>query len=360
MRLTELRLENLRNISGADLETDSPFIVVGGDNAAGKTTLLESIHLILAGRSFRTREWSKLISHEKNACMATAKIGSNFVGASRTRGQPPVHRLNGEDVQLSDVAKQFPLQMFDNGIFELFEGAPKYRRQLLDWGLFHVKHDFYNLWRRYNHGLKQRNALLKFQNPGRPDNAQLDVWDAELTETGLFLSSARAEYAALLLEQCSKSELLEDVEINFSYFNGWSDMHSGFEEALKVSRAKDIQYKRTTVGPHHSDLRIKANTKKAGDILSRGQKKLAGFAVKIEQVKMYNAQSNSKCLLLCDDFAAELDTSNQKQIMDCIGTLCGDGGSQVFITAIEPEPILSMLKQPDLAKVFHVKQGRFV
>lgn len=356
MRLTQLRLENLRNISGADLETDSPFVVIGGGNAAGKTTFLESIHLLLAGRSFRTREWSKLIAHDQNTCQATARIDSSFVGASRTRGQQPVHRLNGEDVQLSKVAKEFPVQLFDNSIFELFEGAPGYRRQLLDWGLFHVKHDFFERWRRYNHALKQRNALLKQQLPKQQLVGQLDVWDVELIESGNYLSSARSEYAQQLLQLCSQNELLKEIEIDLSYFSGWAESYSGFERAIKASRDRDIQYKRTTVGPHHSDLKIKANTKKAGDVLSRGQKKLAGFAIKIEQVKMYNSRSKSKCLLLCDDFAAELDTGNQKQILDCIGSL----GSQIFITAIEPEPILSMLKQPDLAKVFHVKHGRFV
>jgi len=356
VRITQLRLENLRNISGAELATDSPFIIVGGNNAAGKTTVLESIHLVLAGRSFRTREWNKVIAHDKDTCMVTAQIGEAFVGASRTRGQQPAHRLNGEDVQLSSVAKKFPVQLFDNSIFELFEGAPKYRRQILDWGLFHVKHEFYNAWRRYNHALKQRNALLKQQANREVDHSQLDVWDAELAHSGESISSARAEYAESLLQQCSKSALLGDIEMGFSYFKGWPDSQSGLAEALQTSREKDILYKRTTVGPHHSDLKIRANTKKAGDVLSRGQKKLAGFAVKIEQVKMYNSLSDSKCLLLCDDFAAELDTKNQKQILDCIDAL----GSQVFITAIETGPILSMLKQPELVKVFHVKHGEFV
>lgn len=353
MRITQLRLSGLRNISGAELETDSPFVVIDGDNAAGKTTLLESIHLLLAGRSFRTREWTKLISHDANECMTTAKIGEDFVGTSRTRGELPVYRVNGESVQLSVIAKQFPVQLFDNSIFDLFEGAPKYRRQLLDWGLFHVKHDFFDIWRRYNHALKQRNALLK---QGRVDHFQLDIWDAELVQSGEQLSIARSEYAAVLLEQCSRSELLGDIEMHLSYFQGWPETQTSLHAALKNARDKDIQYKRTTVGPHHSDLKIRMNTKKAGDILSRGQKKLAGFAVKIEQVKMYNAQSDFKCLLLCDDFAAELDTNNQEQILDQIDKL----GSQVFLTAIESAPILSMLNGPKLAKVFHVKQGEIV
>lgn len=361
MRISELRLSNLRNILGAELETDSPFVVIGGSNAAGKTTLLESIHLLLAGKSFRTREWTKLIHHSESSCLATAKIviaeHKHFIGCSRSRGEEPIHRLDGEDVRLSVMAKKFPIQLFDNSVFDLFEGSPKHRRQLLDWGLFHVKHDFYDVWRKYNHALKQRNALLKQTQGIDHLHLQLDVWDAELANSGEYLSQARAEYAKQLLEQCADQELLSDIEMGFQYFRGWPEsLPSSLAEALKANRAKDIQYKRTNMGPHHCDLKIDVRSRKAGDVLSRGQKKLAGFAIKIQQVKMYNCLSDSKCLLLCDDFAAELDTDNQKQILDQMRHL----DSQVFITAIDSQPILSMLDQPGLAKVFHVKQGEFV
>lgn len=366
MRITELRLNNLRNILGAELETDSPFVVIGGSNAAGKTTLLESIHLLLAGRSFRTREWSKLINHNQSSCMATAKIiqtasvddvsaegVSHFVGCSRARNQEPVHRLDGEQVKLSQVAKKFPIQLFDNSLFDLFEGAPSYRRQLLDWALFHVKPDFYPNWKKYNHALKQRNALLKSKSI---DSLQLNIWDAELAESGERLSQARSEYADQLRASCAEQELLNEIDIRFTYNRGWPESAASLSDALLANREKDIQYKRTGVGPHHSDLKIDAQSKRAGDVLSRGQKKLAGFAIKIQQVKMYNSQTESTCLLLCDDFAAELDTDNQKQILDQIRHL----DSQVFITAIDPKPIVAMLEQPDLTKVFHVKQGEFV
>ena len=354
MRITRFRLENLRNISGAELETDSPFVVIGGDNAAGKTTLLEAIHLLLAGRSFRTREWSKLIAQDAGTCLVTAQIGTHFLGARRTRGEQPEHRLNGEDVQLARIARQFPIRLFDHSIFDLFEGAPRHRRQLLDWGLFHVKHDFYGLWQRYNHALKQRNALLK--KIGLVDSEHLDVWDQELVLTGDFLSAARLEYASSLLANCAKSDLLEDIEIGFSYFPGWAESYTCFADALKGARDRDMRYRRSTVGPHHADLKIRMKSRKADDILSRGQKKLTGFAIKIEQVRMYNSQSDAKCLLLCDDFAAELDTHNQKQILDGIAAL----GSQVFITMIDPALLLNMFDKPECVKVFHMKQGAFV
>lgn len=352
MRITQLGLTNWRNISGAELETDSPFVIVGGENASGKTTLLESIHLLLAGRSFRTREWSKVISHQANQGLVTAKIGEDFLGVSRVRGELAQQRLNGSDAQVSDIARKFPIQLFDNNLFDLFEGPPKYRRQLLDWGLFHVKQDFFDIWRRYRHALKQRNALLRDQRSTVP--SELDAWDLELALAGQRLSEMRAEYAAELLDGCVASKLLKDIEISFSYFQGWPGEDS-LLNALRHSRAKDLQYKRTTMGPQHSDLKIRVSAKKAGDILSRGQKKLAGFAIKIEQVRMYNQQSDSKCLLLCDDFSAELDANNQKQILDQIEEL----GSQVFVTAIEAATIVSMLKNPEHAKVFHVKQGQF-
>lgn len=355
MQIDKVSLTGFRNIKRADLETGSPFVVIGGHNAAGKTSVLEAIYLALAGRSFRTREWTKLINYESSEAVVTVVIGDNFVGASRSKGRKPQHRLNGDQVSLSRVAKTFPIQLFDTGLFEIFEGSPSYRRQLIDWALFHVKPAFYSVWKSYHQALKQRNGLLKEGGLASTMLSELDSWDRELIKYGELLSEYRALYTQELLVRCSGNSLLEGIDLKIDYFSGWPKSTGSLAESLNASRQRDIKYKRTTVGPHQSDLKITANTKKAGDSLSRGQKKLAGFAIKLEQVKMYNAQSDSTCLILCDDFAAELDIDNQKKILNYIADL----KSQVFMTVIETNTLLSIIPNPEKAKVFHVKQGLF-
>ena len=355
MRIKRLGLTNFRNIKGADLDTDSPFVIISGDNAAGKTSVLEAVHLLLAGRSFRTRESSKLISHGETETFVQARIGPNQLGTRRSTSEPATYRLDGHNSTIPEIARQFPAQIFDNRMFELFEGPPKLRRQLLDWGVFHVKHDFYLQWQTYQHALKQRNALLK---QTRMDKQQIDAWNQELIRYGTLLHEQRNNYAEQLVDMCKTSELLEDMQLGFSYFPGWNIReYNDYESALLSASSRDYQYKRTTVGPHHADFRIQLQSKKAGDVLSRGQKKLAGFGVKLAQVKMYNGATTNKCILLCDDFPAELDENNQKRILAYMRQL----GTQVFITSIESEKIQQFLTGgPENQILFHVKQGEVI
>ncbi len=354
MSIRQLGLTNFRNIKGADLETDSPFIIVSGGNAAGKTSILEAIHLLLAGRSFRTRESSKLISHGESQTFVRARIGQHNLGTSRSTSEPAVYRQNGEHITIPEVARQFPIQVFDNRLFELFEGPPRIRRQMLDWGVFHVKHDYYVYWQSYQHAIKQRNALLK---KSKVDIGQLEAWDQELIRYGYLLHEERNRYAELLVQACENSELLQELHLGFSYFPGWNVReHPNYKEALMAARPRDLQYKRTTVGPHQADLRIQLQTRKAGDILSRGQKKIAGFGIKLAQVKMYNDVINKTCILLCDDFPAELDDENQKRILNHMRDL----ENQVFVTSIDSQQIQKHLAGcPDnFLTLFHVKQGQ--
>ena len=356
MSIRRLELTNFRNIKGADLVTDSPFVVISGDNAAGKTSILEAVHLLLAGRSFRTRESSKLIAHGENQTFVSAHIDQHQLGTSRSLNEPAVYRLDATTTTIPEIARQFPAQIFDNRIFELFEGPPRLRRQLLDWGVFHVKQEFYLHWQAYQHAVKQRNALLKNT---QIDHRHIQAWDQELIRHGQILHEERNNYASQLAKSCEENELLQDLDLRFSYFPGWNVReHQAYSDALfAASRSRDLQYKRTTVGPHQADLRIQLQSRKAGDVLSRGQKKLAGFGIKLTQVKMYNDALDKKCILLCDDFSAELDINNQKRILNYMYEL----GSQVFITAIEPQQIQKLLVNcPKSMQLFHVKQGRVV
>ena len=355
MRIKRLTLTNFRNIKGADLDTDGPFIIIFGDNAAGKTSVLEAAHLLLAGRSFRTRESSKLISHGESETFVQARIDQHQLGTSRSTAEPAAYRLDGRNSTIPEIARQFPVQIFDNRMFELFEGPPRLRRQLLDWGVFHVKHDFYLHWQTYQHAVKQRNALLK---KTRPDKQQIEAWDRELIRYGALLHEQRSSYAEQLAEKCRTSKLLEDMELAFSYFPGWNIReHRDYASALNAACSRDFQYKRTTAGPHQADFRIQLQSKKAGDVLSRGQKKLAGFGVKLAQVKMYNDATDNKCILLCDDFPAELDENNQKRILAYMRQL----ETQVFITSIESQKIQHFLTGgPEEQILFHVKQGEVI
>src|SRR5687768_16690407 len=178
MHITRLEIARLRRFDAVHLAPGPGLNLLVGDNGAGKTSVLEAIHLMGYGRSFRGRARDGLVRQGADALEVFVEWPE---GAGRARraglrhsGQDWQGRLDGEPVaQLGDLCAALAVVTFEPGSHALLGGGSEPRRRLLDWGLFHVEPEFLNLWRRYARALKQRNALLK---TGAGDG-QLDAWE---------------------------------------------------------------------------------------------------------------------------------------------------------------------------------------
>ena len=199
--LQRFHLHQFRNYRDQSFVPDPAVTVVTGENGSGKTSLLEAIYLLGAGRSFRTSRLSSLVMTDRNDCTLFAEIesdqGNRRVGIKRDRQSLLDARLDGERVSgLSDIARLFPVQVLHPGTVELVEGGSSARRRYLDWAMFHVEHEFIEEWRRLRGAVDQRNRLLK-----KPalKLRELVVWDRQVAESSARIDALRRRHLPLLI-----------------------------------------------------------------------------------------------------------------------------------------------------------------
>jgi DNA replication and repair protein RecF len=366
MRLTRLQLTGVRRLVDVGLRPAPGINLITGDNGAGKTSLLEGLHLLAYGRSFRGRVRDGLIRTGSEAVEVFAEWREDVGGRMRRAGlRHSGHRwegrLDGETVsQLGELCAALAVVTFEPGSHALVTGGGEPRRRLVDWGLFHVEQgrrggndreaDFFLLWRRYARALKQRNALLK----ARARDSQLEAWDHELAETGEPLTRHRQAYLDTLepLLQTMVAELVPSLGLPHLVFQpGWSRDNLSLADALLLARDRDLANGFTSVGPHRADWRIDYAALPGREMLSRGQAKLSALAILLAQAEHHAQASGEWPVVALDDLASELDLNHQRRVLDRLVM----SGAQVFITGTEASATLSEL-QADVA-MFHVERG---
>ena len=261
-------------------------------------------------------------------------------------------RLNGsKQTSFVPLANLDPLQVIAPELINLIDGGPLVRRQMLDWGVFHVEHRFHDEWKLLQKSLRQRNALLR---RGRNiDLAQLDAWDEKLVSVAEKLHSMRSHHFALFLpyvqQLLSSFEFSDDI--SFEYLSGWNN-EADYREQLYQAREVDQLRGYTTIGPHKADIKIKLGNSLAKEICSRGQKKLLSSMLKLAQIQMLRELNNKTCLVLVDDLPSELDEKHCRLLCEILETM----QSQVFVSCIESDDLVSYINMEE-SKLFHVEHG---
>ena len=352
MFIDKLSVKNLRNISKADLQLNKKTNIIIGENAAGKTTLLESIDILSRGKSFRTNKTENLVKRGQEAFYVGATLSDSKrkleieKGKSRTR----IIIDNKEERKQSALAEGLAVQAIHPHSHLLIEGPPSERRAFLDWGLFHVEHKFRDVSLKYNKVLRQRNEALRSldKNQGR--------WMEELASIGQELSQLRNNYVCdikLYLEQ-TKEHIMPEYDLGFAYFQGWDEKKS-LLEALHDKKDKDFERGYTSQGPQNADLKILLNNAEAHRICSRGQQKLIANIMLLSQSKGFFEVKKYPSIILVDDLSAELTLEMQEKILERLF----ETKSQIFLTALNDSVLADILSEME-ANVFHVEHGEIV
>jgi len=359
MQIRRIVLQQLRRFDAVELRPQPGLNLLTGDNGAGKTSVLEALHLMAYGRSFRGRVRDGLVQQGRDALEVFVEWDElqgdhgpvrRKAGLSHS-GHEWKGRLDGEDVsQLGTLCAALAVVTFEPGSHALVSGGGEPRRRFLDWGLFHVEHDFLNLWRRYSRALKQRNALLK--QGGSP--RMLDTWDHELAEAGEPLTGRRQQYLDRLQDRAVAvaADVAPQLGIEGLMLSpGWRRHEFSLADALLLSRDRDRQAGYTSVGPHRADWSVQFSAIHGREALSRGQAKLTALACLLAQAEDYAAQRGHWPVIALDDLASELDRTHQARV---IGRLL-KAPAQLFLTATETP---SALQNGVPITRFHVEHGQ--
>jgi DNA replication and repair protein RecF len=332
--IQRLTLIGLRNLASLELTCDNTApVLITGANGAGKTAILEGIHLLASGRSFRESRLQRLQQWQADQVTLFAQVnnrqGSQQLGWQRHKSETRL-RLNGENARTqAELAWHLPVQVFSPESHDLLIHGSTERRRFLDWGAFYQHPQFLLAWRHYQHALRQRNHALRQQAPDK----EVALWHAPLWQAAEQVDAARQSYCRALSATVAAfapqiSDSLNDISL--SYHRGWRE-----DESLPDIWAQQIEHDRqlgyTQAGPHRADLKLRSQGRDALSIFSRGQQKLLALTLMLSQAKLLSESINESPILLLDDLPAELDATHRQRVLAVLPQL----NAQVFLTATD-------------------------
>lgn len=327
MFLKTLYLRNFRNYTEAEVEFDPKCNVLHGDNAQGKTNLLEAIYLIATGRSFKTLRIEELIQHGqsffyiealviKDLISQTVKL--SFDGESR-RVQTNANTYNS----FHHLLGLLPSVLYTPGDTELITGSPVLRRRFFNLHLAQSDPLYVHHLSRFWRAMKQRNCLLRMRN-----EQDLECWETEMVHSAAYLYRTRAEMVQELKEPLlNASQVLSGYQesLELRYQPSYAPDH--YAAQLKKNRPREVQLGLTLTGPHRDELILAINGKPARLFASEGQKKTAIAALRLAEWERLCRRAEGTALMGIDDFGLHLDNPRQQYLCDKLGGL-----GQVFLT----------------------------
>lgn len=350
MKLERVQISQFRNILEAQIPCHTHLNVITGVTGAGKTSFLEALYLLSTGQSFRTRETLTLIAQGYDSFTIFAETEQNHrISIQKSLYSPTIGHLNGQAcVARSELASFLPSQFVYQDIFEIIDAGPSVRRALLDWGLFHVEHNYHALWNDYRRVVKQRNSLLR----QRASKQQISPWSLKLSELSSKIDALRQTYfETIKIAFEETNQKLSEMACELNYYRGWDRKNEGksLEKILEESYARDCLSQYTHYGAHHADLSIVSKNHKVKQFLSRGQQKALLIALKLAQIKIIN----KSCIILLDDITSELDSNHISRLMNYLNTV----DAQIYLSAREVDLAYLNLENHSHSK-FICTQGR--
>ncbi len=356
MWIDNLKVNNCRLLDDIKIVLSKDLNIILGENASGKTSLLESLSLLSSGKSFRTSHINNVISHNESAVLVSARLNfenkSSQIGIEKSNSKTRI-RINKQDVySQAELSRHLPITIMHPESIELITGSPSYRRSFIDWVTFYLCPEFHEQWKSYRHILKQRNLCLK----DPKHKYALPKWTDELIQLQPSITNFRIKAITKLKKELTKvsKELLGEDKVELIFNNGFPlDLELDRESLKQFYSQKeeyDIRLKRTSSGVHRADIKIILDGKPAIQAASRGQLKLLAITLLLAQSTTINKDQKENGIIVIDDLAAELDNDNKNKLISYLSTL----NQQLIITTTKKLDIVNI---PN--KLFHVKHGTF-
>lgn len=363
MKINKIRSKGFRNLKEFELETQDNVNLIWGDNAQGKTNLLEAIWLFTGGKSFRGARDIELVNFNEKF----ARIEMDFFAQERDQtaeikiSEKRENWINGVSKKSSaDVIGSFSAVVFSPTSLSMIKDGPNARRKFIDGAICQIKPSYAKIYSKYNNTLKQRNAILKDAKYNSSLLDLLDVWDEELAKAAAGVIKNRIEYLERLVPQSqivydgisSGKEILDVKYISQKqeYSVNFTEIYDIIKHGLNASKNDDISNGYTSVGPHRDDVEIKINGFDVRKYGSQGQQRSSVLALKLAEASILKNIIGEYPVCLLDDVMSELDVNRQDYLLSRLQ------GYQVFVTCCDPAPLARVKNMA----VFHMKHGEII
>ena len=361
-----MRLINFRNYKNIDLELDRNLNIFIGNNAQGKTNLIEAIYLCAAGKSFRTNRDKELINFNKEEAYIGLEVSmekySKLIEIKFHQNKAKRIRINKQELEShKDLNSGLSVVVFTPEDLKIVKGGPNQRRKFLDTGISKIKPVYnYNI-SKYRKILYQRNNLLRSSKFKRNIEELLDVFDNQIIKIGTNIILNRYSYVEKLnkISNIVHKEITEGKEnLSLDYVSNVPILESREkieEEYLKLMRQnlrRDMEYSTTEIGPHRDDIGMFLNGKDARIYGSQGQQRTTILSIILSEVRLLKQENGMYPVLLLDDVFSELDDSRKLYLSGFFKNI------QTFITTTEKEDLKSMVNRDK--KIFTIKNGDVV
>lgn len=358
MIVEDLTLQQFRVYHSANLKLNTNITIIVGGNAQGKSTLLEAAHLLLTGKSPRTRSFSEMIQTGATYAVVRAHTSPDFQQSQRlevtlTPEGQHMKRNNQLVASPMDRAELPSTVMFMPEDVSIVSGEPRRRRAFLDEAMSRLSIAYHMNLMRYRKALKQRNAALKAAAAARGQSPPTIQWDEQIIVHGARLLNARQEFIVDLDKYAFKHHSLassgsETLSVKYDSTvlkfgnppkQDGTDFTAGeteelFRQELVKSRERDRRFCATHVGPHRDDIALDINEVNARDFGSAGQQRTAVLSLKLAVADLICVREKRSPLLLLDDVLSQLDEPRRYRLMECVMNY-----EQTLLTATECELI---------------------
>lgn len=353
MYFKDIELKNFRNYKDLKLEFDRNLNIILGQNAQGKTNLLEAVYITGMGKSFRTNSDREMIMFNEDF----AKVRANVIEDNREDEIEIQYRKEGKIIKLDSIKLQRTVDLLETVFIVVFspedlkivKEGPDNRRRFIDRELCQIKPVYYSELGNYKKVLKEKNILLREENR---DKGLYAVFDEALAEYGIRIAEARKKFIERLNEiskelHTSISGGTEDIKL--SYETKIKDKED-YLRVLKENFERDIKKGYTSFGPHKDDIAISINDIDIRTFGSQGQQRTAALSMKLAELSLIKQETGRDAVLLLDDVLSELDQNRQKFLINAAQDV------QTFISSTELDDKLRAML-PEGAS-FKVDSGR--
>ena len=361
MQIKKIILQNYRNYDNFEIELSKNLNIIIGNNAQGKTNLLESIYVLAVTKSFLSINDKGLIKFNNKF----AKIKGEVINKNKKNNnldiifsdKGKVVKVNGKEIKkLSDYISIINVIIFSADNISIFKDSPASRRKYFNIQISQINKKYLKCLTEYNILLRQRNEFLKVININK--KSDLDYFDI-LNDKYVSLSLEIYKYRKKYIEEINKylSDMFKFITdysgLELKYHTNIADDEKLFKEKLVSNLNKEILYKMTLVGPNRDDFYFKLNDKNLSQFGSQGQIRSAVLALKLSEVKLFNEKIGDSPILLLDDIFSELDIEKRNNLLSTLSD-----NVQTIITTTDIENITEDIRKK--ANVYEISDGNII